>query len=178
MLLPRLLVVTLVLDAALVAPLSLYLLPPFLVGSALVAAGLRPSGLHGDVPAAPPAENPLRFLSAVRMALAFQAVLILVYLADAVFGSSGVLGSAAVLGLTDTDALTYSMIQLARSGGPETLAVKAIAVGVLSNTLLKLVLTLGFGSAPFRRVASWGPLGARGRQRPRHLDRRIASVRP
>jgi len=30
------------------------------------------------------------------------------------------------------------------------------AVAVLSNTLLKLALTLGFGSAPFRRVASWG----------------------
>jgi uncharacterized membrane protein (DUF4010 family) len=90
------------------------------------------------------------------MALAFQVVLMLVYLAESLFGSSGILGSAVVLGLTDTDAVTYSMIQLARAGGPEALAVKAIAVAVLSNTLLKLALTLGFGSAPFRRVASWG----------------------
>lgn len=156
MLLPRLLVVTLVLDAALVGLLALYLLAPFLVGVAVVAAGLRRAELSGRVSAAPPAENPLRFFSALRMALAFQVVLMLVHLAGARFGNSGVLASAAVLGFADTDAVAYSMIHLARGGGPEGLAVKAIAVAVLSNTLLKLGLTLGFGSAPFRRVASWG----------------------
>lgn len=158
MLIPRLLVVTLVLNAPLVAGLALYLLPPFLVGAGFVAAGLARAGPRGEAVAAPPAENPLRFLWAVRMALAFQVVLMAVHLAEGWFGSSGILGSAAVLGLTDTDAVTYSMIQLAQAGAPAALATKAIAISVLSNTLLKLALTLVFGSGPFRRVASWGLL--------------------
>jgi uncharacterized membrane protein (DUF4010 family) len=69
------------------------------------------------------------------------------------WGAAGVLGSAALLGLTDMDALTYSM---ARLGSEESapLAARAIAVGILSNTMLKLALVLGLGSPAFRKAAA------------------------
>jgi hypothetical protein len=68
-----------------------------------------------------------------------------------------VLGSAAVLGLTDTDALTYSMSRLG-SAGAAPLAARAIAVGILANTALKLMLVLSLGSPAFRRAAAPGLL--------------------
>lgn len=79
----------------------------------------------------------------------------LVHLAGRVWGQAGVLTSAAMLGLTDVDALTVSMAR----GVAYTVSVKlaavaiAIAIGVLSNTVLKLVISLFFGGQPFRKIA-------------------------
>ena len=51
--------------------------------------------------------------TAIRMALAFQVVLILVPMVQHLWGRAGVLASAAILGLTDVDSLTFSMTRLA-----------------------------------------------------------------
>lgn len=72
--------------------------------------------------------------------------------AERIWGRPGVLGSAAVLGLTDMDALTYSMARFGRETGSVALAARAIAIGVLSNTIVKLAITLGVGS-PAHRLA-------------------------
>jgi uncharacterized membrane protein (DUF4010 family) len=66
------------------------------------------------------------------------------------------LATAALLGLTDVDALTLSMSRLGRAADETTLAARAIAVGILANTGLKLTLALVLGTTPFRRVAGWG----------------------
>jgi uncharacterized membrane protein (DUF4010 family) len=71
-------------------------------------------------------------------------------------GSAGVLTTAAVLGLTDVDALTLSMARMAAEPTQRSLAATAIAVSVLSNSLVKLTLTLALGSPAFRRRASVG----------------------
>ena len=89
------------------------------------------------------------------MAAAFQLVLLLIPVVQRTWGSAGVVGSAAVLGLTDMDALTYSMSRLGSAGAAE-LAARAIAVGLLANTALKLMLVLSLGSPAFRRAAAPG----------------------
>jgi uncharacterized membrane protein (DUF4010 family) len=155
-LLLRVLVITLLLGAALVPPLALYFLPPFVIGASVVALSLGRRRREVEPPPVPPARNPLGFVSSVQMALAFQIVLMAVFLARTLFGTAGVLGSAAVLGLADVDALTYSMIQLARDRGLLGLAAEAIAIAVLANTLVKLALALGVGTGPFRRLGAWG----------------------
>jgi uncharacterized membrane protein (DUF4010 family) len=71
-------------------------------------------------------------------------------------GSAGVLTTAAALGLTDVDALTLSMARMAGDPTQRSLAATAIAVSVLSNSLVKLTLTLALGSPAFRRRASVG----------------------
>jgi uncharacterized membrane protein (DUF4010 family) len=61
--------------------------------------------------------------------------------------------SAAVLGLTDVDALTVSMArEIGRSVSAEVVAT-GIAVGVFTNTTMKLGLALVFGSGRFRLIA-------------------------
>jgi uncharacterized membrane protein (DUF4010 family) len=94
----------------------------------------------------------------MQMALAFAVVLIIVPTVERVWGAGGVLGSAAVLGLTDMDALTYSMARLASTSGDAPLAARAIAIGLLSNTMLKLGLALMLGTPAFRRFAGAGLL--------------------
>ena len=89
------------------------------------------------------------------MALVFQVVLYLVGWAGGRFGPSGILASAVFLGLTDVDALIYSMVKLGGEAWVSTAAV-ALAIGVLSNTVFKLGVALLVGRGAFRRVAGLG----------------------
>lgn len=154
MLLARVLAVTAVLDLGVAGRLAPYLVAPALVGIAFTAWALmhtRPTGAADPAPD----RSPLRLQSAIRMALVFQAMLLAVPYAERVWGEAGVLGSAALLGLTDLDALTFAMARLGRDGAA-ALAARAIAVGILSNTVLKLALTIVLGTTAFRRTASLG----------------------
>jgi len=92
--------------------------------------------------------------SALQMAVLFQVVLMLVHVARERWGTSGVFTSAAVLGLSDVDALTVSMAKDVADALSPTIAATAIAVGVLSNTAMKIALALLFGSPRFRFVAA------------------------
>jgi uncharacterized membrane protein (DUF4010 family) len=76
-----------------------------------------------------------------------------VYIARDVWGQSGVFTSAAILGLTDVDALTVSMArEIGKSVSPEV-AATGIAVGVLTNTAMKLGLAVVFGSRTYTLIA-------------------------
>ena len=134
-----------------------YLLLPLAAGLGLSAAIRRwETGRHR---ARPCRGNPLRLGAAIQMALAFQAVLYVVEWVRRWFGSPGVLLSAAGLGLTDVDALTYAMTRFPADGVDTATAAQALAVGVLANTVLKLVLVLVVGRGTFRRVAGFGLAG-------------------
>ncbi len=153
---PRVLVMTLVLGPPVARGLAAYLAPPLVIGSGFAYWALarrRPAEPTREAPDA----SPLGLLSAVKMAAAFQVVLLLVPAVQRLWGTSGVLGAAAVLGLTDVDALTYSMTRLGATGNAEW-AARAIAVGILANTSLKLLIVLAVGSPGFRRAAAPGLL--------------------
>ncbi|MGE0040721.1 MAG: MgtC/SapB family protein [Vicinamibacterales bacterium] len=124
---------------------------PFLVGAAMVAARFRRESAGAPAPSGP--DNPLQLRSALEMTVLFQVVLFGVYLARDVFGDVGLLVSGAVLGLTDTDALTLSMARSVGAGVDAALAARAVTIGILSNTVLKLGLALAVGGPGFRRQA-------------------------
>ncbi len=152
-LLGRVLVVTAVLSLPTALALVPYLIAPAVIGSAIVAYAVhrqRPSVAE----AGPPERNPLRLAAAVRMTLAFALVLLVIPVVERLWGSGGVLGSAAVLGLTDMDALTYSMARLGESTGDAALAARAIGIGLVANTLAKLGLAVVVGTTRFRRTAA------------------------
>ena len=156
-LIPRVFTITLVLSPSVAEHLVRYLVPPALVGGGFVLYALSrsqpaPAGAEG------PDRNPLRLISAIKMVLAFQLVLLAVPAVERVWGPAGVLGSAAVIGLTDMDALTYSMSRFGATREAAGLAARAIVVGMLSNTILKLGLALGLGSPGLRRKAAPGLL--------------------
>jgi uncharacterized membrane protein (DUF4010 family) len=156
-LVPRVLVITLVLSPPVARHLTRYVILPVLVGSAFVAwVWLRKRDTAGGPEL--PEQSPLRLGTAIQMVAAFQLVLLAIPYIQRLWGAPGVLASAAVLGLTDMDALTYSMARLG-GGGEAVLAARAIAVGILSNTLLKLTLVLSLGAPQFRRTAGPGLLG-------------------
>jgi uncharacterized membrane protein (DUF4010 family) len=161
-LVPRLFVLTAALNPALPRALLPFLLPPFAVGLAFALPAIARSKPEGGRRAAVETANPLGLWSALRMVLVFQAVLMLIFAVQKYFGDAGVLTSAAIVGLTDVDALTFSMGKLTGEEPAARLAARAIAIGVLSNTLFKLALTLALGSNSLRRVASLGLLALAG----------------
>jgi uncharacterized membrane protein (DUF4010 family) len=147
---PRVLAATAVLNAPLAPVLARELAAPAAVAWLAVAVGGWLARRDDPSVRAQPDDNPLQLASAMQMAVLFQGVLMLVYLARETGGAVGVYTSAAVLGLTDVDALTLSMARdVANAISLET-AATAIAIGVLANTLLKAGIALAFGAPSFR----------------------------
>ena len=153
MLFPRVLVAASVLNLPVARLLLPYLVVPFVIGAIALAFWWR-QATKGH--AGPPA-NPLQLGPALQMALIFQIVLFAVDAAGRVFGNPGLLVSGAVLGLTDVDALTISMTTTTSAAGAPAVAAQVIAVGILTNCLLKTGLAVALGSGRFARAAA-GPL--------------------
>ena len=151
MLYPRVLLATAVLNLSLLPYVLPYLILPALLAFVITWIGARQS--DGDDVTEQAVTNPLQLPVALQMAAIFQAVLMVVWVAGHYWGDRGIIGTATVLGLTDVDALTISMARRIASDVSLETAALAIAIGVLSNTVLKLTVTVFFGSAGFRRVA-------------------------
>jgi len=93
--------------------------------------------------------NPFSLFFAIKFAVLFAAVALLVNRAQELLSEGAVYGVAALAGLTDVDAITLSM---ARASDHERapLAVTAITIAVLANTLVKTGLAWGLGSSQLR----------------------------
>jgi uncharacterized membrane protein (DUF4010 family) len=150
-LVPRILILTLILNPRLLPAAALGLAPVLAVGLVIVGFGLRRVGA-GAAREAPPDRNPLQLWSAIRLAVAFQAVLLLLDLVVGRFGDRGAYIGAGLLGLTDMDALTFAMNQLAGDPAAIATASVALAIGVASNSLLKAGVAFAAGSSVYRRV--------------------------
>ncbi|HLB55511.1 MAG TPA: DUF4010 domain-containing protein [Gemmatimonadales bacterium] len=157
-LIPRVLAITLILNASLIPGAALGLAPIFFAGLVLILLAWR--YLTGGVPETPPPppRNPLQLRSAIRMALAFQVVLTLLGVITRQFGEAGVLASAGILGLTDMDALTLGMNRLAEAPELVTLAARAITLGVIVNSVFKATLAAVMGTAKYRLLVIPGLL--------------------
>ncbi|HEY0972023.1 MAG TPA: DUF4010 domain-containing protein [Gemmatimonadales bacterium] len=158
-LLPRVLLASTALNPQLASELLLYLAPPIMAGAVIVFMAVRRQG-----PLAPGEEveddaSPLRLASSLKLAVVFQLVFLAMDWVSRMGGDAGVITSAALVGLTDLDALTIAMSRMGTDEASIELGARAITVGVLSNTLAKLALTLALGSPDFRRIASSGLLG-------------------
>ncbi|MBI4521451.1 MAG: MgtC/SapB family protein [Gemmatimonadetes bacterium] len=137
-------------------PALLWPLAPFL-GASLIAGGAAIIALAGPAPGGEGAEgprvtNPFRLMQAIKFALIYAAVLLVVGAAWRLLGTWGVMAAAVVAGFTDVDAITLS---LARDGGTGLASHRAaamIAVAALSNTAAKAAYAAWLGSADFRRA--------------------------
>jgi uncharacterized membrane protein (DUF4010 family) len=154
-LVPRVEILATALEPRVALALIPYLVPVLLTGAAILLMLYLRRGKKPDRDGAEPARSPLGLGSAIRLALVLQTVLLLVSLVRQTWGAKGVLASAALLGFADLDALTYSMTRL---GGADAAALgaKAIAIGILSNTVLKLAFVLFMGRGEFRKIAGLG----------------------
>jgi uncharacterized membrane protein (DUF4010 family) len=144
----RVLIAVTVLNGAVLPELSFYLAAPFLVAMAALLLSWRSLGDRHEPPRT--LSNPLQFRAAIEMAVLFQVVLFVVhYVRDAV-GEAGVIASGFVLGLTDMDALTLSMTRSVTSGTAVEAAARAIAVGVVANSIMKAAIAVVVGSSRFK----------------------------
>lgn len=150
----RMILATLVLNHEVSLALMPLLAAPFVVGCGALVFGLWRRQAVAAAVEQP--ENPLNLKSALQVSALFQVVMFAIYFAQQYGGQRGVLVSGAVIGLTDVDALLVSMSRAARETVDVGTAAMAIAIGALSNTLLKLALAASLGVAQFRWLASVG----------------------
>ncbi len=150
-LIPRVLLITTALNERFAVRASMALGPMFLAGAVMVWLWWRRDRTHETPVALPSDANPLALGVAIRMAIAFQIVLVLIEVARTQFGTTGIFAGAALVGLTDVDALTLSMSRLGRESSMAILAAQALLIGIVVNTALKSGLAIVLGAPEFRR---------------------------
>ena len=125
-------------------------------GALIVMLGLRRSRPAAGT--APDGRSPLRLGSALRMALLFEAAMLVTGLARSILGSAGIMTTGVLVGIADADALAISMSHVADTSGDVTLAAQAVVAGIIATTLFKLALATILGSPAFRLRAVRGLL--------------------
>jgi uncharacterized membrane protein (DUF4010 family) len=98
--------------------------------------------------------NPFELGTAIKFGLLYAGILIIAKAAQFYFQDAGVYVASALAGLTDVDAITLSMAELAGAPGGVTMptAARAVALAAVSNTVVKGGIALSAGSASLRRA--------------------------
>jgi uncharacterized membrane protein (DUF4010 family) len=100
-----------------------------------------------------PGDNPFELDAAIKFGLLFGVVVVIAKAAQVYLGDAGLYLAAAIAGLTDVDAITLAMANLAHSD-PSSLqiAARAIVIAVMANTMTKSGMAIGLGSPELRRI--------------------------
>ncbi|MBB1283351.1 MgtC/SapB family protein [Flavisolibacter sp. BT320] len=103
-----------------------------------------------------PLKNPLNFATAIKFAIFFAGVMLLVKYSSENFGDSGTYIAGALSGITDVDAITLSMAKMATSSENYPIAINTILLAALSNTFVKFCIVMVLGSRQLLRTAAIG----------------------
>lgn len=95
--------------------------------------------------------NPFSLTAATKFAAFFAVVLLAVKIVQENFPPSGLYAIAALAGLTDVDAITLSMAEFAQ-GNEERVAVIAIVIAAVANTLVKCGMAFAFAGRDFGKM--------------------------
>jgi uncharacterized membrane protein (DUF4010 family) len=144
----RVAVAVAILDATVLPVLVRYLTAPFLVSLVMLALAWR--SLHREDVEPSTLRNPLQLRNAVEMALLFQFVLYAVHYMRDWIGDRGLMATGFVLGLTDVDALTLSMTRSVARNVTIEVACRAIATGIIANSLMKAAIAVAIGVPRFK----------------------------
>jgi uncharacterized membrane protein (DUF4010 family) len=94
--------------------------------------------------------NPFSLTEASKFAAVFAVVLLLVRFVQAELPATGLYMVAGLAGLTDVDAITLSMAEYGRSGDHHV-AVDAIVIATLANTIVKCAMVVALGAGALSR---------------------------
>jgi uncharacterized membrane protein (DUF4010 family) len=94
-------------------------------------------------------KNPFSLKPALIFGLLFIAILFLSTIAEIFFGSAGIYITSLISGVADVDAITISMALLAKHTVSQDVAVTAITLAAISNTVVKFLIALFFGTRKF-----------------------------
>jgi uncharacterized membrane protein (DUF4010 family) len=97
--------------------------------------------------------NPFELSEAIKFGLLFGIVTVVAKAAETYLGAKGLYLAGAIAGLTDVDAISLSMANLATSN-PQSVKIAAytIVIAVLSNTLVKTGMAAFMGAPALRRT--------------------------
>jgi uncharacterized membrane protein (DUF4010 family) len=95
--------------------------------------------------------NPLNLLNALSFGLLFVGISFMVYYANVYLGTSGLYLSGLISGLTDVDAISISMSKFALATSKIDLSVNVIVIAILSNTIVKLFISVFKGSPQVKK---------------------------
>ena len=98
--------------------------------------------------------NPFELGPAIKFGLLFAAVLMIAKAAQYYFQDTGVYAASLIAGLTDVDAITLSMADLAGKEGGIAIpvAARAVVLAVVANTIVKGGIALTAGAVTLRRA--------------------------
>ncbi len=152
MMLPRIVVVTAVVNSSLVRGLLIPLAVMVLTGVIVVFALRRTHPTDQPDLNELNINNPLRLTTALAFGLLFAVMLVIVRVA-AVFGDTGVYIASGLSGLTGLDAIALSTANLARDGSIAlSVAVGSIVLAAITNTLIKIVIASITGTPALSRL--------------------------
>ena len=99
--------------------------------------------------------NPFELGEAIKFGLLFGIVTVIAKTAETYLGAAGLYLAGALAGLTDVDAISLSMANLATSS-PQSVKIAAytIVIAVISNTLVKTGMAVFMGAPALRRTIS------------------------
>ena len=103
--------------------------------------------------------NPMNLLNAIGFGVIYVVILIAVFYSNQFFGESGLYYSALIAGLADTDAITISLAKFASDGERIKLASSVVVTAVMSNMLVKLVISVFKGSQNTGKIVGYTFLG-------------------
>ncbi len=124
---------------------------------AAVELGSAWSIMRNSVPTAPgkalELRDPLNILNALSFGLLYVSISLAVYYADVWLGEKGLMLSGVISGFADVDAINIAMSKMALDPNKLRVATQVILAAVLSNTLVKLSITMMRGSPLVRKLA-------------------------
>ncbi len=144
---PRILFIVLLVNRELFLTLLPSLLSMALVGAALAYLLLlrKNKPIEKEVKV----KDPFRIIPALKFGAFFAFVLLASRLASLYFGDAGTYVASIIAGLADVDAITLSLSTLAQSTLDPGVAVTSITLAVMTNTLVKLLISYIMGTVEF-----------------------------
>ena len=135
--------------ASLIVPLGL-----MVVVSIVIVMFLHRKGGSGITPEKEiETSQPFAILPALKFGAFFAVILLLMGIAEALFGDVGIYITSLLSGLADVDTVTLTMSNLSAAGDVSSgTAITAIVLAVMSNTVVKAGIAYAIGSKKFGRM--------------------------
>ena len=138
-----------------ILPRLLPVLGVMTVGGAIAASTF---GRTGEASAPGPSganlANPFSLTTALSFAGVYASILLIARAAQEYFGARGMYVAAALAGLADVDAVTIAFVRLGPEMGGWQAPAAAVAIAVVTNTLVKLGIALTVGAEQFRHYVT------------------------
>jgi len=104
--------------------------------------------------------NPFELNAALKFGLFYAVVIFVAKAAHAMLGDPGLFASSLLAGTTDVDAITLSMARFHRDGLSAAIAVAAIALATMTNTVVKAAIATWLGGRQLAVPVSTGMTAA------------------